>query len=86
MEAESRKDGKERKKVDAMNKTTKRMQPIEKYFKSLRSKIESGGKVKTGILSSSSPISSPKRKLLSTTSSGEPSPGKKRKLNFTENL
>jgi hypothetical protein len=44
MEAESRKDEKERKKVDSMNETTNRMQPIETHFKSLKSKIESGGK------------------------------------------
>ena len=86
MENQSTKDEKERKKVDAMNETTKRMQPIETYFKSLKSKIESGGKVMTGIFSSSRTMSSPKRKRLSTTSSMEPSPGKKRKHNFTENL
>ena len=88
MEAESRKDGKERKRVDDLIKAKEGMQPIETYFKCLKSKMESGGKVNTGIFSSlsSGQVSSPKRKFIFKTSSVEPSPGKKRKLNFTENL
>ena len=82
MEVESRKDEKEKKRLDALNKAKERMQPVETYFKSLKYKIESGWKVKKGIFSSPGPISSPKRKLMSL----EPSPGKKRKLNFTGNL
>ena len=35
MDAESRKDGKERKRVDALNQAKERMQPIETYFKCL---------------------------------------------------
>ena len=88
MEAESRKDGKERKRVDDLIKAKEGMQPIETYFKCLKSKMESGGKVNTGIFSSlsSGQVSSPKRKFIFKTSSVEPSPGKKRILNFTENL
>jgi hypothetical protein len=86
MEAESRKDGKEKKKLEALNKAKERMQPIETYFKSLKTKIESSGNIRSGIFSSSQ-TSSPKRKLLHSSSSFiDPSPGKKRKLNFRENL
>ena len=61
------------------------MQPIETYFKSLKTKMESSGNIRSGIFSSSQ-TSSPKRKLLLSTSFIEPSPGKKRKLNFKKNL
>ena len=61
------------------------MQPIESYFRNLKTKIESSGNITSGIFSSLQ-TSSPKRKLLLSTSFVEPSPGKKRKLNFKENL
>ena len=64
MEVESRKDEKEKKKVDTLNKATERMRPIKTYVKSLKSKIDSGGKVKTGIFSSPRTISSPTPHLL----------------------
>ena len=86
MEAESRKEEKERKRADTLKKAQERMLPIETYFKNLKTKIESEGKEKFSSLRQISSLSSPKRKLLSTTSSTEPSPGKKRKLNFRENL
>jgi hypothetical protein len=85
MEAESRKDGKEKKKLEALHKAKERMQPIETYFKNLKTKIESSGN--RSRIFSSSQTSSPKRKLLHSSSSFmEPSPGKKRKLNFIEHL
>ena len=85
MEAESKKDGKERKKLETLNKSKERMEPLESYFRNLKTKIESSGNITSGIFSSSQ-TSSPKRKLLPSTSFVEPSPGKNRKLNFKENL
>ena len=49
MEAESRKDGKERKKLETLNKAKERMQPIESYFRNLKTKIESSGNITSGI-------------------------------------
>ena len=40
MEAESRKDGKEKKRLYVLNKAQERMQPIETYFKSFTKKIK----------------------------------------------
>ena len=85
MEAESRKDGKEKMKLEVLNKAKERMKPLETYFKNLKTKMESSGNIRSGIFSSSQ-TSSPKRKLLTSSSFIEPSPGKKRKLNFRENL
>ena len=84
MEAESRKV--ERKKTDVRKKITEKMQPIETLFRSLKSKTNFRGQEMTGISSSSGSILSFKRKVMSTIPSVEPSPGKKRKLNFTDNL
>ena len=64
-------------------KSKEGMQPIETYFECLKSKIESGGKIKTGIFSS---VSSPKRKFIFTTFSVEPSPGKKTKIKLHRKL
>ena len=64
--------------------------PIETYFRKLRNKLEtSGGDKSSEKLSSSLLISSPKRKLLPSSSSFisvQPSPGRERKLNFQANL
>ena len=93
MEAEGKKEQKEWRRKEAIQEAQsakEKMIPIETYFRKLRSKLEPSGVVNhTEKFLSSENSSSPKRKQPSTLSSlpsVEPSPSKKRKLNFRENL
>ena len=91
MEAEGRKEGKERRKKETIQKAQsakERMIPIETYFRNLKTNLEPRGIESSSAKFSSFEYSSPKRKLVSSSLSisAEPSPSKRRKLNFRENL